>query len=348
MKKKVVSILLILIFTLLTAVYVIKSEDPAALSSMPANIKYGYFSAAIALMVIYWLFDGFLLMKLVESVSRKIVFKHSFHISMAVQFFNAATPFAGGGQPVAVYLLKRKGLTYGESTAVVVIKSLVWQGTLLAITVFTLILNFGYLTKNIAGFFPLFVIGVVTNLALILFYCMFFSRSLMTKIMNGLCNILSKTRLRKSIVKMKENLNREIALMASALKKLREHKKEWAELLLATCVQITAFCSVLYFIQAACEPSVSDFFDLLTSQTMVTMISGLIPSPGAAGGAEGIGYIFFKRFFKPTSILAAVLIWRFIIYYLNLLIGGVFCLINKDRPLKLKKRAESTANKGAN
>lgn len=170
----------------------------------------------------------------------------------------------------------------------------------------------------------------------------------MTKIMNGLCNILSKTRLRKSIVKMKENLNREIALMASALKKLREHKKEWAELLLATCVQITAFCSVLYFIQAACEPSVSDFFDLLTSQTMVTMISGLIPSPGAAGGAEGIGYIFFKRFFKPTSILAAVLIWRFITYYLNLLIGGVFCLINKDRPLKLKKRAESTANKGAN
>jgi uncharacterized protein (TIRG00374 family) len=81
---------------------------------------------------------------------------------------------------------------------------------------------------------------------------------------------------------------------------------------------------------------------------MVTMISGLIPSPGAAGGAEGIVYIFFKRFFKPTSILAAVLIWRFITYYLNLLIGGVFCLINKDRPLKLKKRAESTANKGAN
>ena len=300
MKKKVVSILLILLFTLLTAVYVIKSEDPAALSSMPANIKYGYFSAAIALMVIYWLFDGFLLMKLVESVSRKIVFKHSFHISMAVQFFNAATPFAGGGQPVAVYLLKRKGLTYGESTAVVVIKSLVWQGTLLAITVFTLILNFGYLTKNIAGFFPLFVIGVVTNLALILFYCMFFSRSLMTKIMNGLCNILSKTRLRKSIVKMKENLNREIALMASALKKLREHKKEWAELLLATCVQITAFCSVLYFIQAACEPSVSDFFDLLTSQTMVTMISGLIRHPVPPEEPRNRVYLF-KRFFKPTS-----------------------------------------------
>lgn len=334
MKKTIINILLITLFALATVFIVAKFEDPTVLSEMWYRIKYGYLLAAMALMVIYWILDGYLLMNIAEVLPSHIDFKDSFIISMSVQFFNAITPFASGGQPAMVYLLNKKGMTYGESTALVVLKSLMWQSSLFAVTVLSLFLNYEFFISNISGFFPLFILGAVTNIAVILFYCMFFSNSFMTKVMNGLCNLLGKIGFKKRIEKFKENVNKEIFLMGSAMKEIQNHKKSLIRFLLISSVQITAFCSILYFIQLACEPMKANFFDMLASQYMVTMITSLIPSPGAAGGAEGIGYVFFKKFFATSSILAVVLLWRFITYYLNLLMGGIFCLFNKDKPLK--------------
>ena len=334
MKKTIINILLIFAFALITILIVAKVEDPAVLNSMWAGIKYGYLSAAVALMVVYWLLDGFLMMKMAGVIPRQISFRHSFIISMSVQFFNAITPFASGGQPVAVYLLKKKGMTYGESTAIVVLKSLIWQTSLLSVTVISLFLNYKFLIDNISGFIPFFIIGTVTNIAVILFYCMFFSNAIMTKMMNGICNFFSKIGFKKRIDKFRENVNKEIARLGSTMKEVAHHKKNLLQFTLITIVQMTTFCSILYFIQLACEPVAANFFDMLTSQYMVTMITSMIPSPGAAGGAEGVGYVFFKMFFTTSSILAVVLIWRVITYYLNLLMGGIFCLLNKDKPLK--------------
>lgn len=334
MKKTIINILIIFLFALITVFIVAKIEDPAVLSSMWARIKYGYLSAAVALMIIYWLLDGLLMMKMAGVIPRQIPYKQSFIISMSVQFFNAITPFSSGGQPAAVYLLKKKGMTYGESAAIVVLKSLIWQSSLLIMTVVSLVLNYKFLVGNISGFIPLFIIGTVINIAVILFWCMFFSDTFMTKVMNGVCKILIKLGFKKRMAKLRENVSKEIDRLGSTMKEIARHKKDLLKFTLITIMQMTAFCSILYFIQLACEPVRADFFDMLTSQYMVTMITSLIPSPGAAGGAEGVGYVFFKMFFTTSSILAVVLIWRFVTYYLNLFMGGIFCLLNKDKPLK--------------
>lgn len=340
MKKTLINILLILLFALGTVIIVVKCEDPAVLSSMMASIKYGYLTAAIALMIIYWILDGVLLMGMTGIIPGHLSYKQSFNISMSVQFFNAITPFASGGQPVAVYLLKKKGMTVGESTAIIVLKSLIWQISSILVTMASLILNYKLFVGNISGFIPLFIVGMVTNLAVVLFYCMFFSDSLMTKIMNWVCNLLYKLGFKKRMEKFRDSVNREIERLGTTIKEVSHHKADLLKFTLITILQMTAFCSILYFIQLACEPVSANFLNMLTSQYMVTMITGFIPLPGAAGGAEGIGYVFFKMFFTTSSILAVVLIWRFITYYLNLLMGGIFCLLNKDKPLKQENLEE--------
>ena len=53
------------------------------------------------------------------------------------------------------------------------------------------------------------------------------------------------------------------------------------------------------------------------------MVSAFVPLPGASGGAEGSFLMFFRTFFQDT-ITPAILLWRLITYYLNILLGAIF------------------------
>jgi len=334
LKKILFNIVLTVLFALVMILIIIKFEDPGMLQNTWALINYNYLVVACVFMVIYWLFDGVLLYNMVGIMSYKLSYRNSFNITMSVQFFNAITPFASGGQPAMVYLLSKKGITYGESTALVVLKSIIFQASLFVVTIFSIIFNYRFFIRNITGFIPLFLIGSLTNIGVILFYCMFFNKFLMSKIMNGLCNLICKIGFKKQIDKFRDNVNKEIEVMGTAMHTIRKNKRRITRFVFISVIKITVLCSILYFLQLACEPVKASYINMLTSQYMVTMITSLVPSPGAAGGAEGVGYVFFNVFFKTSSVLAVVFLWRLITYYSNLLIGGIFCLLNKDRPLK--------------
>ena len=62
---------------------------------------------------------------------------------------------------------------------------------------------------------------------------------------------------------------------------------------------------------------------MVAAQVFVTMVSAFVPLPGASGGAEGSFYIFFGMFFK-SAIIPAILLWRIITYYANILVGGIY------------------------
>ena len=43
-------------------------------------------------------------------------------VALVGQYYNAATPFASGGQPVQVYYMSRFGVSAGNSSSVLIIK----------------------------------------------------------------------------------------------------------------------------------------------------------------------------------------------------------------------------------
>ena len=62
------------------------------------------------------------------------------------------------------------------------------------------------------------------------------------------------------------------------------------------------------------------------------LIGSFVPIPGGTGGLE-YGYSAFYGFFVKGSVLSAsMLIWRFITYYLGIIIGGI--LFNTDKKVK--------------
>lgn len=76
---------------------------------------------------------------------------------------------------------------------------------------------------------------------------------------------------------------------------------------------------------------------MLAAQTFVTMVSAFVPLPGSSGGAEGSFYLFFGSFFGAT-IIPAILLWRLVTYYANILFGCLTNVVGRALGIEGKKR----------
>ncbi len=54
-------------------------------------------------------------------------------------------------------------------------------------------------------------------------------------------------------------------------------------------------------------------------------------TPGATGAQESVFGLYFGSLIPGSCCLAAMLIWRFMTYYLGLIIGGALCLAERKR-----------------
>jgi len=62
---------------------------------------------------------------------------------------------------------------------------------------------------------------------------------------------------------------------------------------------------------------------LLTLQTLLYISASFMPLPGASGAQEYGFSLFFGGIFPGSMMISAILVWRFITYYLLMLIGFV-------------------------
>ena len=90
-------------------------------------------------MNVWWLLIGALLVLacyylrsvslhiLIRKFSNKYSFKKAFKLTLTTQFLNGVTPFATGGQPFQVYILKKDGIRLGDGTNIIMQNFIVYQ-----------------------------------------------------------------------------------------------------------------------------------------------------------------------------------------------------------------------------
>jgi len=62
-------------------------------------------------------------------------------------------------------------------------------------------------------------------------------------------------------------------------------------------------------------------------QVLVFALMSFVPTPGGAGGAEAVFYLFYRPFLAADSIAAVTMGWRFLTFYFLLLLAAVLFLI---------------------
>lgn len=290
-----------------------------------------YLLLALGLVIVEWLLEALRIQKIIHALGNDISYGEILKISLIGSFFAKITPFDSGGEPFEIYFLhKNRGLTLGESTAVIMIKTLLghfarlFLGMLLPFLVIFfwkqwLITKTARILVNIGIFiylgfisFLLFITVKPHSAKKIIFYLLhrqIFLRFHLAKV-KGWLDKLSRT-----IDDFEEAKQKILATKASDLAVIGIYSLLcWILIILLPVVLLYGMGVYSPILQTA---SIAIIFYLATAYA---------PTPGSSGAAE-LGFATLFSVLVPKPLLGIfVLIWRLFSYYSGLLIGGTLTL----------------------
>ena len=279
---------------------------------------------AVGFMAGYWLLEALGLHAAAKSLDSKVKFKDSLFVTMIGQYFNCITPCATGGQPMQVYYYTKRGLSLGSAMTALVCRFIVYQFILTVYSIVLLVFKLSMFTDGIfKGLAVLVLIGFAVNTAvIIMLFMVAFFRKPTTKLAHGIVKLLA-------IIKDPEA---KIAFIDNELEQYHENFlfiKSKPLLILKMCaltaLQLFLYFSITYVIYLGFGLSETDLFTIIACQAFVLMISSFVPLPGAMGAAEGSYAAFFGSIFGNFTAFSTF-IWRFLTFYLPIIIGLVINL----------------------
>lgn len=334
MKKNLFNIIIILI-TAVALVVLVFSSSGSKIYDVMNNLKLNWILAAILAMVVYWLLEALILHMIALIHLGNYRFFNSLRFSMMSQFFNAITPFSSGGQPLQAWCMIRNGVKPGHTISILVVRSMIFQFCMLVYTVAVFIFQASYFISNIDRFLIFFIFGIVVNILMLFIYILFlFNKSAAENVVQWIFRFLKKIRLIKHPEKYVHKIEVELESFSEGINACKGKLGDILKVFFLQMLQFTFLFSVSFFIFKAIEDGRGQFFYILGANAILYMVTFLVPSPGASGGAEGMSYLFFNHFLTEGHIAPFILIMRTITFYFNIIFGGLVSALSPEKPFK--------------
>ena len=334
MKKKINGKIIFNIVTLLIPIgfiiYFLTSENGLMdLISNAEKFNWNWIFCAVAFQLLNVLIDAYILFRFTHNYDESYTMKKSLKATAVGQFFSVITPGAVGGQPMQLYCMKKQNVDTGTASSSLVQKFLVYQTIITFYRLISMLCNLDIFTGNMGGaMLGLALFGFISHALVITFVFMFsFNKKLTSSIINGCFNFLSKIKIIKNAPEKADKVKAQLEHFHQSNKKLYKNKKMLITTCFFTVLQLTFIFAIPYAIYRAFNFSGAKIFDMITGQAFVTMVSSFMPLPGGSGAAEGSFYVFFEMFFTQGTIKSAILVWRIITYFMNILIFAPFARV---------------------
>lgn len=275
--------------------------------------------------------DAYVLYKFTNNYEKKYTFRQALKATAVGQFYSVITPGAVGGQPMQIYCLSKQKIDGGVASSCLLQKFLVYQTTITLYSFVAMICNLNMFSGELKSLMlSLALFGFLSHVIVVAFMFIFsFNKKLASSIVNFFFKLLAKIKIIKNPDEQISKLEKQMDFFHESNSRLYKNKKLLIISSLLTVLQLTLIFSIPYTIYRAFNLSGASAFDMITAQAFVTMVSSFMPLPGGSGAAEGSFYVFFKIFFMENTIKSAILIWRIITYFLNIVIFSPFSNVNK-------------------
>ena len=128
------------------------------------------------------------------------------------------------------------------------------------------------------------------------------------------------------------------------LKEMKDDKSLFLKSFSLNFCAMVCYFSVAYFVFRAMNLSDVSFIGVFCMQILVYAVTSFIPTPGNAGASESGFYILFAAMVPNKNLAIAMILWRIIIYYLNLFVSAIIMwvdfLIQGGKPVYVEKEQE--------
>lgn len=341
-KSYILSIGFIVLCAVVLIIYLFASGDVHLLPGAFVWPRSAWLLLAAVLMIASWLVESGVLHRFARELAHPINFRTSFRATMVVQFFNNITPSSSGGQPMQIWSLWRDGMPVGESTTIQLGKYLVYQSTLMLCSIIALIVDFGELASNIGGWKWLFIISFLIQVCILAFVVVLIVRpSAMRWLIIRVEKLVSHTPLKAKMAKLFAKVDIELDRFEESAGVFTENPKVFISIFVMTLLQLLLFYSVPFCVCMSLGVHVP-LWKTVAAAAFVLMVSGIMPLPGASGGAEGTFALVFGMLFpEGTSVAVAIFLWRLLAFYFPVIAGAPFCMSAGTRPQDMKATEES-------
>lgn len=347
MKKKLLKLFVILSSALLLVILIFSTDSFDSLIQIISHIKPYWLVAGFGCMVVYWLLDAVILHTVTVTMHKEQRIRDTVRVTMIGQFFNSITPFAGAGQPVQAYVMIKDGVKPGYAASIFVVKSLLHQVIIVLYSMVVFVIKGGVFAARIPQFYYFFVLGTIINTLFLLFNVLLLYKGYAARrILSALARLLHKLRIVKNPEAVQKRIDAEVVSFSGGALILKKDSRSLFILVITQIVQFTFLFAIPYFIQLAVENHRALFSEMISAQALITLISLLVPTPGATGGIEGLSYLFYGMFFRRGFIIPVILIYRLLTYYPSVIIGGIFTVFAPEKPLKREEEAGSAEKTG--
>lgn len=333
MKKYKLNITLLVLVSLLI-MYLIMKDDFSEIMDNLLNTNVFYLLICIVLMILNIFFQTCSMHLYLKEIDKNYKFKDTFVLMYCAQFFNAITPFSSGGQPFQVYLLNKQGIGVSESANALLQNFFSYQLSLTIIGTISIIANkYLQIIPNTSLLKNIVIIGFLVNV-LVLFIIVFLAKAkkVNTKVFNKIFNFVFSFKFIKNREELKIKANKKIDEFYESSQYYKNNKY----ILLKSIIYNVLSLLVLYSIPLFIFYSVGNFdsVNLLTSlicSSYVYFVGSFVPIPGGTGGLEYAFIEFFRIFTSKAIISTCMILWRFITYYLSMLLGALSLLFVKKK-----------------
>lgn len=324
MKNKLINIIIIIVLTLVVLYFSLKDNYNEIITLLlNADIRWLFIGY---LFVLSYTFFKTIITNDIINKFRTYGFIKTFSLQIMTFFFNAVTPFSSGGQPFQIYVLKKNNVPISDGTNIIMQESIIHQIAVIIVGLITLTLNQFFKVCDVKGIILTFlVIGFLINILVLgLLFLISYSKKINKSLVKLFINLLTVLRLVKNKQQLLNKLNKTIENFTNNSKILLKDKKRFVKLVGINCIAL--FC--LYIVPLTILFSFGDYssFDGMTAIILVafvSIISSYIPLPGGMGGQEYLFILLFGLYVNQPLLSSLMLLWRFITYYLPMIIGAI-------------------------
>lgn len=332
--KLIVNILIILLVLGLVLYFSLRDNYEEIIRTiLHMNLWWGM--VALLLLIVYRLLASFGHYLIIHSNQEIVPFWRCLQINFIILFFHGVTPFAGGGQPMEVYYLHNEKIPVTKATNITLQNFIVYQISLVLVGIFALIYNGFYsLFPNDHLIKRLVILGFLINfLVLVVTFLLSFGKKINQFVCQKGVHFLAKLHIIKEEEKIQMKMQEYLSSFYQNALELQKHKGVVCKAIVANILGLLILYSMPYAVAQGLGIQLS-LIHAIVATAYIMIIGSFVPIPGGTGGIE-YGFIFFFGYFIGGSILhAMMLIWRFISYYLGIVLGAIALSLYRKRSKK--------------
>ncbi len=330
-KKRVLEIALFLLVMFLTFYALFSGRDLGEIMRAVGQMSPLYLIPSVLLAVFYVCAEGFMIWYLLNAMrDKKNSLIRCFQYSFIGFFYSGITPSATGGQPVQLYYMNKDGNRVSDSTVVLMTVAVVYKFVLVVMGFGILIFWNGPLRKELNHYFPLYILGLMLNVILVILILgvMLFPKVIL-RIAQFFERLLIRMKIWKPSVKREEKLHGFIDSYQQAVTWLTRHKGRLAGVVVVTFFQRCSLFVLTYMVYLGFGLEGAGAMKVILLQAAVYIAVDMLPLPGAQGITELMYQAVFSQVFTGAYLIPSMLVSRGLNFYFLLILSLGVVLVNR-------------------